>query len=107
MSEYCNYDNNGCGEACNSQKTCYPFMINNDVWDEDCRSVSQCGYDGDDCLCAPDCNFELQFNDECNSECFVESCNWDEGNCGDCAIGCWNWMLDQDECFENCNNQEC
>lgn len=57
-------------------------MINNGVCDEDWRYEKSCNFDGEDCpSCNPGWTSQLQFNSECDLECYTKTCNWDEGNC--------------------------
>jgi len=68
------------------------------------------GDDDDDDLCAPGCYSSWPGDDICDSACYNEACNWDEGDCtyyDDCAPGCYDSWPGDSICDIECYNKEC
>ena len=42
----------------------------------------------------------------CNEACYVEECEWDDGDC-DCSAGCSEWLIGDGTCNDECNVEEC
>jgi hypothetical protein len=42
-----------------------------------------------------------------NTECNSNECAWDWGDCGYCAPGCFRYMLENKQCDEDCDVDEC
>lgn len=43
----------------------------------------------------------------CNPECNFASCAYDNGDCGKCASGCFENMINNGVCDPNCNIFDC
>lgn len=62
---------------------CHPWMLENDVCDEFCR-YPEYNYDNGACRCHPHCPTDKQYNNECDWECYLKECDYD--NYAECPV---------------------
>jgi hypothetical protein len=110
QNEECGYDNPDCTTYC--ENNCKTQQINDGVCDPQCKNSEKCKFDGDDCKpvpdCAPGCGRLMRGDKTCNTECMVEACGYDDGDCTQCQLdGCPVGFDLNQECNQECNIKSC
>lgn len=100
------FEANKCFSPC--APGCSESKLVNGICDEACNN-KDCSFDNGDCMCAEGCSDELLNQNGCldNDPCAVESCFFKAGQCGDCALGCFESMIGDGECQSACNVSAC
>ena len=100
------FEANKCFSPC--APGCSESKLLNGICDEACNN-EDCGFDNGDCMCAEGCSDELLNQNGCsdNNPCLPESCFFNAGQCGDCALGCFESMIGDGECQSSCNVSAC
>ena len=57
--------------------------------------------------CAPGCYNYLIGNEDCDSECNLEACNYDGGDCNRCATDCLQSWVGDGYCHQHCYTAAC
>ena len=101
------YGSNPCYLECSPG--CTREMLGDGSCNLEC-CVEECWYDYGDCLCSPGCTPEIIAESTCigsTDPCATEQCNFKNGLCGGCALGCTDDMLGNGICESECNRYEC
>jgi hypothetical protein len=71
--------------------------------------VSDCQFDGGDCMVAKECSVgckeSMRGNGICDRDCYFENCAWDNGDCKPCR--CPPTYIGDGECDYACYNVSC
>jgi len=84
----------------------HPCVVENGNCNPVCN-ISQCDYDGGDCLCPIDtCNISSRGNGVCDIGCATAGCFYDHGDCCDVEL-CPLHLRGNQKCDPECNNKAC
>ena len=103
----CNEYGNFCYKQCS--KDCLNLKVGDSKCNLECMT-NTCSYDKDDCSCAPGCDYYVYNEPTCrekNDPCNSLKCKLKGGKCGFCASGCFEDMIGNGVCNQECNNKNC